>query len=216
MNKTRNFINIFLVFLLSACATTLVEEKVIVKPLTPVLQKEREVKAFEKFNEILKVSRSSKNRTEVRPKLEDLYTQLIEDFPEVPLAQESYWKLIEIYVNEYSPTAYEKAEEIYSKFQENYPQSAARVFLVKTLSFSYYKNKKWEQLLKITEPVFKGYLDGKDPLWVPLIFMYAESNFWLNNYTDAEKAFEILLEKFPQFKDNKLAEARIIYIQRNR
>ena len=184
------------------------------KPEVGASEMEREAEAFDKFNEILMVARSSKNRESVLPKIEVLYLQLIDEFPDVPVAQESYWKLIEIYVNEYSPPEYQKAEDLYNRFLNNYPQSGLKSIIEKTLALKYYINKEWGRLLDLSAPEYKEYIeDGKPPLPL-LIFMYAEANFWLGNYDEAEKSFEIVIEKFPQLNENKRAMDRISHIKR--
>lgn len=216
MNITRNFINIVLIFLLSACAAPLVEDKDIMKPEVGVLQKEREAEAFEKFNEILVIKRSSRDRKAVLPKMEELYIQLIDEFPDVPIAQESYWKLMEIYVKDYSPPLYDKAEKLYSRFTKNYPESGLKWLVYKTLALSYYLHKEWGRLLKFSTPGFNEYMArGEFPMPF-IIFMYAESNFQLGNFKEAETGFQIVIEKFPQLNEEKRAKERIRHIRRSR
>ena len=63
---------------------------------------------------------------------------------------------------------------------------------------------------------YKAYIEnGRSPLPL-LIFMYAEANFWLKNFDEAEKSFEIVIEKFPQLNENKRAMDRIRHIKRSR
>jgi tetratricopeptide (TPR) repeat protein len=213
MNKAGIVINIILIFLFAACATPPVEKE-ISKPELSASPKEREAEAFAKFNEILVVKRSARDRESALPKMEELYIELINEYPDVPVAQESYWKLIEIYVNDHSTPQYDKAEKLYNDFVSNYPQSGFKGLIEKTLALKYYINKEWERLLDLSAPEYKKYIeDGKTPLPL-LIFMYAEANFRLGNFDEAEKSFEIVIEKFPQLNENKRAMDRISHIKR--
>jgi tetratricopeptide (TPR) repeat protein len=216
MNKAYIIICIFTVFSLSACATAPGEKGKETRPEIALSPEEREAGAFEKFNEILVVSRSTKNREAVLPEMVELYTGLIDEYPDVPVAQESYWKLIEIYVKDFSPPDYKKAEALHNRFVRNYPQSGLKGLVEKTLAVSYYRNKEWDRLLKLSAPGFKGFIEKGGPPFPFLIFMYAEANFQLGNYKEAEKGFQIVIEEFPQLNENKRAKARIEYIKKNR
>jgi tetratricopeptide (TPR) repeat protein len=216
MKRTRDIINIFLVLLVSACAAPPVEKKEIVTPGVTPLMKEREAEAFKKFNEILEISQSSRDRDSVLPRMEELYIELINEYPDVPVAQESHWKLIEIYINEHSPPQYEKAEKLYKVFASNYPESGFKGLIEKTLALKYYISKEWERLLNISAPEYKEYIEsGKPPLPL-LIFMYAEANFWLGNLDEAEKSFEIVIKDFPVLNENKRAMDRLHHIKKSR
>ena len=211
-------ISIFLVFLFSSCATTPKEKKAYLKPdieTTKIISpEEREKKAFLKFNEILIARRSAKDRKSALPRMEKLYIELINEYPDVPVAQESYWKLIEIYVKDYSPPLYDKAEALYGKFLKKYSHSGLRELVDKTLGISFYRNKEWERLLRLSTPEFMEYNRGGKAPFPFLIFMYAEANFRMGNFDEAEKGFKIVLEKFPQLKEEKKAKARIAEIKR--
>lgn len=220
MKAYYSIISIFLVFIFSACATVPKEEKAAQEPVTEKKNMratlEREKKAFDKFNEILVVKRSSRDRKAVLPQMEKLYMQLIDEFPDVPVAQESYWKLIEIYVKDYSPPLYDKAEKLYSRFTKNYPESGLKWLVYKTLALSYYLHKEWNRLLKFSTPGFNEYIEkGESPMPF-IIFMYAESNFQLGNFKEAETGFQIVIEKFPQLNEERRAKERIRHIRRSR
>jgi tetratricopeptide (TPR) repeat protein len=208
MNRVSIYI-ISIIFLLSACATAPVEKTK--KVLTPA---EQETESLEVFNKILTISRSSDDRQAMLPEMEETYAQLIKDYPDTPLAQESHWRLIIIYVNDYSPPLYEKAEALYSVFLENYPQSVLRGLIDRTLGISYYKNAEWERLLKFSAPAFKKYTEeGKDPRPF-LVLMYAEASFRLGNFEEAEKGYKIVIEHFPELNENKRAKARLQEIRK--
>ncbi|MBI5663488.1 MAG: hypothetical protein HZC49_00140 [Nitrospirae bacterium] len=196
----------FIVVLIYSCAaapkkaeTEKAEE---IKPSTetkmapaPTLE---ETKSLELFTSVLELIESTDDRKTVLPKIEELYENIIRDYPQAPLAQESYWKLITIYVEDYSPPAYDKVEIKYNEFLEKYPQSYIKGFIDDTLSNSYYKNAEWNRLLKLASPVYHEYLEkGKQPR-ASMIFMYSEANYNLGNTEEAVKGYKIVSEMFPK------------------
>jgi tetratricopeptide (TPR) repeat protein len=207
---------LIIVSLLSACATA-PEQKPsdMIKPSIPL--EEQKTLAMAKFNDILTLRESTHNRDAIRPELENLYLDLVTEYPDAPLAQESYWKLIEMYLKEYSPPEYDRAEELYGRFVQLYPEPGMmKIMIDRSLGIMYYKNREWERLLKLTAPLFRAYVD-EDKRTAPfLLFSYAESNFQLRNFDDAEQGFKVVLKDFPDFSENRLSKARVTYIQRKR
>jgi TolA-binding protein len=201
--------------LFSACAA--VPEKrppEVIKETLPVDEQKR--LADEKFNEILLVSQSSKDKSVTLPKMEKLYLELVSAYPDAPIAQESYFKLIELYVRKHIPPQYDKAEKLYGEFSKLYPESPFKNLVDRTLGIMYYKDKEWDRLLKLSAPVFMEFVEkGKRPPPF-MIFSYAESSFQLRDFDEAERGFKVLLEEFPDYSENRLAKARITYIKNNR
>jgi len=172
--------------------------------------KEEEIKSLELFMEILELVESAEDRKSVLPEIEGRYEKIIREYPEAPLAQESYWKLITIYVKDYSPPAYDKAEMMYDEFLEKYPQFFFKGFIEDTLGNSYYKNAEWTRLLKLAAPAYREYLDnGKQPR-PSMLFMYSEANYHLGNIKEAEEGYKIVAELYPKLivgiKSKKMLE----------
>jgi tetratricopeptide (TPR) repeat protein len=214
MKRYGFFISVVILFFFSSCAAPPKEISTQLRPdLSVEEQKER---AMEKFNDILVASQSSKDRNVVLPRMEKLYTELIDEYPDAPIAQESYWKLIEMYVTKHYPAKYDKAEEIYYRFIKDYPASPFKPLVDRTLSVRYYKDKQWERLLKLSRPLFRSYVEDVKNTIPFLIFSYAESNFWLRNYDEAEKGFKVVVDNFPNFTELRLSKARLTYIQRKK
>lgn len=195
-----SFLLVFFVVIIYSCAAApkkaetekAAETK---KPPTPTAE---ETKSLEVFTSVLELIESTDDRKTVLPQIEELYENIIRDYPEAPLAQESYWKLITIYVEDYSPPAYDKAEIKYNEFQSKYPQSYIKGFIDDTLSNSYYKNSDWDGLLKLTSPVFQEYIEkGKQPR-ASMMFMYSEANYNLGNIEEAGKGYKIVSDLFPK------------------
>jgi len=169
----------------------------------------REQESLEIFTEILDLIESSEDRQTVLPQVEELYDKIIREYPDTPLAQESYWRLITIYIEDYSPPEFEKAEIRYAEFIEKYPNSILRGMVEETLGKSYYKHAKWNKLLEFCTPAFKDYLEkGKHPR-ASLIFMYSEANYNLGNLKEAEKGYKIVAELFPKLMVGKRSKAML-------
>jgi tetratricopeptide (TPR) repeat protein len=216
MKRINNIICISITLLLTACAAPPVKEKETARPTPTASQKEREAEAFVKFNEILEVSRSGRDRNAVLPKMEELYIELITEYPDVPVAQESYWKLIELYIKDHSPPQYDKAEKLYQDFTSSYPQSGLKGLIDKTLALNYYINKEWERLLNLSAPAYRTYIEEGSTNLPLLIFMYAEANFQLGNFNEAEEGFEVEIKDFSQLNENKRAIDRLQHIKKRR
>jgi len=216
MSGTRKKISLILIFFLAACAAPPPVEKEVLRPEITASQKEREVEAFARLNEILQVSRSGRERNAVLAEKEKLYLKLIKDYPDVPIAQESYWKLIEMNLEDKTPLEYDRADALFNEFYEAYPESGMKGPVYRTFIINYTRNNEWKRLAGICEPEYMEYLEKGTSLYPLTIFMYAEANFKLGNYDEAEKAFRIIIEKFPYLKENGLSKARITYIERNK
>jgi hypothetical protein len=99
MKRSIGFVSV-LMFLISACATTtvvVVEKKPEPEAEAPTIEAirgytptESEVKSLEIFKEIYKLAVSSDDKRSYLPRIEELYTRIITDYPDAPLAKESY------------------------------------------------------------------------------------------------------------------------------
>ncbi|MBI5407981.1 MAG: hypothetical protein HZA14_01285 [Nitrospirae bacterium] len=209
----RAIICIFFSICILACAAPQKKEKA--EEISPPVEKkevkhtEQETKSLEVFSEILELIESSENRESVLPQVEQLYGKIIKEYPEAPLAQESYWKLITLYVEDYTPPAYEKAESLYHEFTGRYPNSFVEGFIEDTLAHSYYRHADWDKLVKLCTPAYKEYIDRGIKPRASLIFMYSEANYNLGNYTEAEKGYEATVELFPKSNEGLRSKAML-------
>lgn len=149
------------------------------------------------FREILDIVHSTDDRQKVLPDIISQYQKIIREHPDVPLAQESYWKLITIYLDDYSPPDYEEAERLYREFLVKYPDSFFKNIIEDTLAKSYYKNEKWTRLLSLTAPVYHEYQETNNRSRGPFLFMYAEAQYNLGNREEAEKVYRTVMEVYP-------------------
>jgi tetratricopeptide (TPR) repeat protein len=194
-------LQVFIIVLIYSCAAAPKKEEIKPPPAETKVAPSptaEETKSLELFTSVLELIESTDDRKSVLPQIEVLYENIIRDYPDAPLAQESYWKLITIYVEDYSPPAYEKAEIKYNEFLKKYPQSYIKGFIDDTLGNSYYRNADWNGLLKLTTPAYQEYFEkGKQPR-ASMIFMYAEANYNLGNIEEAGKGYKIVSELFPK------------------
>ncbi len=197
-------------FLLQSCAstpTTTGVKDADAKP--PETVRHEKPKPIELFNKILDLSMSSDNRQEVLPQIEELYKRIITEYPEAPLAQESYWRLINIYVKECLPPALEKAELLYHEFFRRYPDSVFKNLIEETLGKAYYDAGEWNKLLEISSAVFNRYTKNGERPGSLMLLMYSEANFRVGNLNEAKKGYELAIRLYPVLKNNSKVKARL-------
>ncbi|MEW6418618.1 MAG: tetratricopeptide repeat protein [Nitrospirota bacterium] len=214
-----SFILISLLFLFNISSCTYVSEKPeeiqLPESKKAISPADDEQKAFESFEEILNLTQTSDIQS-VLPQIEALYLRIITEYPDIALAQECYWRLISLYVDKSVPPEYEKAETLYTEFLKRYPGSVLKSVIEDTLSKSYYKNGKWDKLLKLYTPAVnefneKGKLLNPDPM-----FMYAEARFNLGDLVEAEKAYKVVIELFPKSSRSDTSKTRLEEIEKRK
>ncbi len=219
----RAFIYGFLFLIMTACATAPKEAPQALPDVSAPsdsmkqdhVRPEEEIKSFEIFKEIFSITRSARDRQSILPEIEALYKQIIRKYPETPLAQESHWRLINIYVNDYSPPDYEKAEKVYHDFLKNNNDSPLKGVVADTLGKSYVKHAEWERLLAISTPSYRDYIEKKMKPDAALMFMYAESNYKLGNMKQAKVAYAIVSDLFPGLRVGKKSKSMIDVLGNN-
>lgn len=211
MNRTaiHTIFILFIIALIASCPSAPIKDAETKKARAPKEPKEEELKSLDRFMEILNLVESAPDRKAVLPEVEKAYIGIIKEYPDTPLAQESYWRLIMVYVNDYSPPDYEKAESCYQDFLDKYPRSPLRFLVEETLGNKYYKDALWQKLLWVSAPAFKKYIDQGKSSTPSLMFMYAEANFNLGNFKEAEKGYKIVMDLFPKLNESRISKARI-------
>lgn len=185
------------------------------KSKAAVVHTEQEVQSLNVFGQILDLIQSTDERQSVLPQVETLYEKIIRDYPDAPLAQESYWKLITIYINDYSPPAYERAEARYEEFMDKYPQSALKSLVQDTIGKSYHKNAEWDRLLRLSAPEFRDYTEkGKQPR-ASLFYLYSEAQYNLGNLEEAERGYRVVAESFPNLIVGKKSKSMLDKMKKN-
>jgi outer membrane protein assembly factor BamD (BamD/ComL family) len=215
--RNKAYVYVLAVMLLASC-TTINEESRQTMPHETApsnrikenkIRTAEEKKSFDIFNEIFSISNSSRDRQTVLPKIEALYMQIISDYPETPLAQESHWRLIHIYVRDYAPPDYGRAEMLYHDFLTKYPDSPLKGVVADTLGRSYVKHGEWSRLLTLCSPSYRRYVEKKITPRASLMFMYAEAHYHLGNMEQAENAYSLVSGLFPDLMVGKKSKSMI-------
>lgn len=198
--------------LLSACTTTEVkppEKKEVIPPAKSKVYTKEQRESLDIFTQILEIYESAESRQAAAQEAEVLYARIITEYPDTPLAQESYWKLVTVSLRDYSPPDFEKAEAYYNDFMAKYPGSVLKNAVEQTLINKYVRHAEWERLLKFCTPAFMEFKDeGKAP--TPLVvFMYSEAHYRLGNIIEAEEGYKAVLELYPTLSYGKRAEKRL-------
>ncbi len=197
---------ILLTVLVFACAPQVKREET-VKPI-PLSREEQEKKALEAFNKILELTETG-SREEILPRLENAYIDIIKLYPEAPLAQESYWRLIVIYTRDYAPPKVEEAEAAYKNFINSYPDSPFKKEIEDTMVRFYYTQKLWDKLLNIEIPYIKEYIKTGELRTPAHLFYYSEAKYGLGDYKEAEKGFRTIITLFPTSSEASVAKKRL-------
>jgi len=195
---------VVLSLVLSSCATTTLNPL----PVPPKPQEEQDKRALEIFEQVVEVFSESDRPTAV-PKAEALYLKIINDYPDAALGQECYWRLILIYLRDYTPPRFDKAEKYYSEFVRKYPQSPLRSEVDDSISNSFYSNGKWDKIIAFYTPVVRRYIESGKLDRPHDIFLYAEAKMNLGDLVEAEKGYKIVIALFPKSREGTLAAQRL-------
>ncbi|MDO8282421.1 MAG: hypothetical protein Q7U10_07345 [Thermodesulfovibrionia bacterium] len=201
------------VFLLYGCATSPVKEMPVPEGgaarKSPIPQEEQETKSINVFRELLDMSASADDRDDVLLEMQKKYLEIINNYPDAPLAQESYYRLINILLTDYYPPEFVKAESHYNDFLKRYPRSKFKYLIDTTLGTYYLKSGQWEKLSVLARDAFDDYSKSGSAGSPTLLFMYAESNYNLNNLKEAEAGYNAVIRLFPNFGDGITSKARL-------
>lgn len=221
----RNFlpIHIILLILFSACATTsktatiatAEEERVPPQTKESLSHSEQDAKALEAFKRILTLTEEA-SREAILPQIEVAYLEIIREYPDSSIVQESYWRLVLIYVDESIPPRYDEAERLYNEFIKKYPKSQTRSIIEDTLSKNYYNNGEWDRLLRLYIPSVREYIKTGKLDRPHSLFMYSEAKFNLGDLIEAEKGYKIVITLFPNSAEAVTSKSRLEEIKKKR
>ncbi len=176
---------------------------------------EQNTKAMEVFGKIRRLMENS-DRMAVLPQVEAGYREIITNYPLASISQEAHWRLMLVYLTDYTPPAFDRAEELYAAFNRRYPGSNNKGLMDDSLLNSYYIYGKWERIIRFLIPTIKTFIEtGK--LSRPLdMFMYAEAKRNTGDFTEAEKGYKIVTALFPDSKESALSKERLDEIRKIR
>ena len=122
---------VFVLFMLGGCAGQSVgtggKSREVQKASQLSLGEQKE-QAYEIFKQILELS-DYQHRQENLPRMKELYREIINKYPQIGLAQESYLRLIIIAREEKTASGDAEAERLYQEFLGKYPDSNLRMVL---------------------------------------------------------------------------------------
>jgi tetratricopeptide (TPR) repeat protein len=184
-------------------------------PVSPAIEDEQETgqlsrevqnsKATAIFEKILNLAEMPE-RNKYLPEIEAAYREIIENYPAASIAQECYWRLLLIYLKDYEPPQFERAEKLYGEFIRKYPHSNAKNIFSDAISESYHKAQSWKKLLRFNSPVIKKFIDGGTLSRPDELFMYSEAKFHMGDLVEAEKGFKIVIALFPNSGESEKAK----------
>jgi len=150
-----------------------------------------------------------KDRSANLEQIINLYYLIINQYPDAPLAEESYWHLIGIMLNDFQPAKKSEALELYNAFINNYPDSLLKNVIADTLMRFYYRNKLWDDLRIMTAPYITE-IKSIAALETPVpIFLYAEATFHLAGLQEASRWYELIINFFPDSLMARIAKVRM-------
>lgn len=215
MKKSRIFLPLFLIVVFLAAPLSDLRAADDKQGADELSVDEQNKKALESFNEILDLSESG-DRQKVLPQLEAAYLKIISSYPKANLTQETYWRLVQIYMNEHVPPAFEKAEGLRREFNKKYPGSRMGDLIDRSIADGYYKNSMWDKLLVFIAPSIKQSVETGKFTKVYDLFMFTEAKYNLNDLVEAEKGYKLIINKFPDFRESKIAKKRLEEIELKR
>lgn len=212
MGKTLLFAMIFLSLCVFVMPSFLVYADETVDREKELRIKEQEKEVYKILEKILEL-RSRAEDASLVPEIESAYREIITKYPESARAQESYMRLISLYLNEYYPPAFGKAESLFKGFSERYPDSLMRIRILDLISEAYYKHSEWNKLLRLHLPAIKKFIETGKLLRASDMYMYSEAKLNLGDIVEAVKGYKIVVVFFPESREGKIAEQRLRKIQ---
>lgn len=149
---------------------------------------------FEKIFEVV----DNNERKDVLLQIEAMYRDIVNTYPKAPLAQESFWRLILIYLNDYNPPLFDKLETTYGQFIERYPQSPFRDEIERDIAKSLFFHKQWDRIIRFTTPAVKAFISSGKLGNPREMLLYSEAKLNLGDTEDAARGFKIVIVNFPK------------------
>ena len=146
---------------------------------TSTLSPEEQINlATGEFLKIYKLSQAGRDAN--LDKMIASYQRIIQEYPEAPLAQESYWHLIQIMLEDFQPPKKDEALKLFSQFTLDYPESPLQNAVSDTVMRFLYQQNLWQDLLVLTKPYAQNIDKITAPPKKPLpLFMYSEARYHL-------------------------------------
>ncbi len=167
---------------------------------------EQNVKTLDALQELSRLSGDPRKTMRAR---EAAYIDLINKYPDSQWAYECYNRLMLIYLTEYAPPAFDKAEAVRERFVKKYAGSSAGNLLDDTLADAYHRNGEWTKLIKLYTTSIKRFVELWNVIRPRDMFLYAEAKFHLGDRDEARKGYNIIIFYFPNSPESTPARNRL-------
>jgi len=182
-----------------------------VAPTKETLSREQQVSVEEQNKRVLEalqeISRLSTDPDQKinRSRKEAAYLDIIKKYPESHYVSECYRSLMAIYLAEYEPPEFEKAELLRNEFATRYSDSNSN----DTLAEAYYRYGEWKKIIVLYTPAITRFVATGELMRPMDIFMYAEAKFHLGEKDEARKGYNIVMYYFPDSELSDKAKMRL-------
>lgn len=173
---------------------------------------EQEKLSMIKFEEVLEAT-ANLPHDETRALVREGFFEIIEKYPDSYIAEESYFRLILSYLEDFYPPEEKRAEELYREYFQKYQNPKLGNVINQTMARFYYRTGNWKKLVAFTVPYLRDYVKtGKlsNPLF---IFFYSEAKFNMNDLKEARNGYNTLIRHFPGSHEAKISKDRLNVIQ---
>ncbi len=181
----------------------------------PVPLSVQQEKSIELFHEIFQTTLENNGEVNL-DRITELYWQIINSCPDVPLAQESHWRLIESFFKYYQPPQTGEALLLFAQFKSRYPDSPLMNVVKYTMARGLYVNKFWHDLLELESAGVEEFF-ATGTLTSPLpLFYYSEAHFHLNQIEEAVRGYQALLNYSPDTRLAQMAAEKLAQMTQER
>ncbi|MDA8168752.1 MAG: hypothetical protein M0Z59_03520 [Nitrospiraceae bacterium] len=178
------------------------------KPESRLPKAEQEKLAFKAFNNILNLT-VDKPRQQILPDLEKAYHDIINNYPDTYIAQESYLHLIEMDLDDFNPRRIDDAMHLYREYEQRYPDFKFGAVIQDKLARFFYENRLWGDLMQIIRPTIANYIKTGKINGPFFLFLYAEDKLNTGDRVEAEKGYKTVIQYFSASTEARLSRGRL-------
>ena len=170
---------------------------------------EQEKHSLEKYSEVLDMI-ANVPAHEVAAQLNEKYKEIIKDYPDSYYAEESYFRLIKSSIRDPWPPDFDTAERYYAEYSKNYPKPRMIVVMNDFMVRTYDEYKQWDRLIAFLQPYIKRYVQTGNAEPVHFMYYYSEAKAGKNEFEEARRGFQTVINLFPDSAEAKFASKRLV------
>ncbi|MEW6217980.1 MAG: hypothetical protein AB1634_00415 [Thermodesulfobacteriota bacterium] len=161
------------------------------------------------FGEAFRLATSPERDANIE-RLASIYRRIIHDCPDVPLAQESSWRLIVLLIRDHEPPRISDALGVYGELLTRHPDTPVRHALDNELGRFLFEKARWTDLATMQRLSGAGEDLGRAQKLSPvMLFYYSEAKWQLGDRAGARPGFQRILEDHPQTVMAATAQERL-------